>query len=221
MKQMFALLWLVLPAAADPIVSGDWSIDARALDEHRARVEACYQDASQEDNYWRARLDERKLGMEVHHELVGPLEADLDLEESWQTELEARRAQVTVNIPDYHGWASGLTSRWDYTEEQWSTPQLRGWVSTPEWRGWSARGELTTTSDSHGYLARLCKRVGRGQLQIETAVTENEHLQRRWLARYQWKLSRTASFSTSGSRTFYELEGESQDKVEANLEVHF
>lgn len=221
MKQMFALLWLVLPAAADPIVSGSWTIDAQALDENRARVEACYQDASQEDNYWRARLDERKLGVEVHHELVGPVEAGLDLEESWQTELEARRAQVTVSIPDYQGWAGGLTGRWDYAEEQWTTPQLRGWVSTPEWRGWSARGELTSTTDSHGYLARLCKRVGRGQLQIETAVVENEHLQRRWLARYQWRLGQTASFSTSGSRTFYEVEGESQDKVEANLEVHF
>ncbi|MBS2038404.1 hypothetical protein JST97_25725 [bacterium] len=221
MKRLFVMLLLALPVAAEPIVSGDWTVDAQPLEEQRARVEACYHEASQEDNYWRARLDEQKVGMEIHRELVGPLQAELDLEESWQTELEQRRAQVTVSLVDFHGWGSGLSSRWENLGEQWSTPQLRGWVSTPEWGGFSARGELTTTSDSRGYLARLCKRLGRGQLQIETAVTENEHLQRRWLARYQWKLGRNASFSTSGSRTFLESEGEVQDKVEANLEVHF
>ncbi|MFN8612410.1 MAG: hypothetical protein U0931_32995 [Vulcanimicrobiota bacterium] len=221
MKRLFAILLLTLPGGAEPIVSGEWTIEARPLDEQRAQVEACYQEANQEDNYWRARLDEQKLGMELHHELLGPLQADLDLEESWQSELDQRRAQVTLSLVDLHGWTSGLSSRWEDQGQQWSTPQLRGWVVTPQWRGWSARGEVTGDGDHHGYLARVCKRLGRGQLQLETAVTESEHLQRRWLARYQWRLNQTASFSTSGSRTFYPAEGEVQDKVEANLEVHF
>lgn len=219
MKRLFAVLWLILPAAADPIVSGDWTIDAQPVDEQHARIEACYQEASQEENYWRARLDDKKVEVSAHRDFVGPLQAEVDLEQSWQTELEKRRAQVTVSIPDYHGWATGLTSRWDYAGEQWSTPQLRGWLATPELSGWSARGELTTTSDSRGYLARLCKKVGRGQFQVETGVLESDHLQRRWLARYQWNLARGTSFSTTGSRT--ELEGAVQDKVEASLEVHF
>lgn len=219
MKRLFVVLLLVLPGAAEPIVSGDWTIDAQPLDEQRARLEACYKQASQDENYWRASLEDHKLVVGTHQRFVGPLEADVSLEESWQSELEERRAQVTVSLPDYHGWASGLTTRWDYAGEQWSTPQLRGWVATPEWGGWSARGELTTTTDSHGYLGRLCRRVGHGSLQLETAVVESEHLQRRWLARYQWNLSRGTSFSTSGSRT--EVEGEVQDKLEAQLEVHF
>lgn len=219
MKRLFVLWLLLLPAAADPIVSGDWTIDAQPVDEQHGRIEACYKEASQEDNYWRARLDDKKVEVGIRRDFVGPLQAEVDLEQSWQTELEQRRAQVTVSIPDFYGWTTGLTSRWDYAGEQWSTPQLRGWVATPELSGWSARGELTTTTDSRGYLARLCKRIGKGQLQLETAVVEAEHLQRRWLARYQWNLSRGASFSTSGSRT--ELEGTVQDKVEASLELHF
>ncbi|MBX3168891.1 MAG: hypothetical protein KF760_15890 [Candidatus Eremiobacteraeota bacterium] len=219
MKRLFALWLLAYPVTADPIVSGDWTIDAQPVEDRRARVEACYQEASQEDNYWRARLDDKKVELSARRDFVGPLQTEVELEQSWQTELEQRRAQVTLSIPDYHGWATGLTSRWDYAGEQWSTPQLRGWVATPELSGWSARGELTTTTDSRGYLARLCKRIGRGELQVETAVVESEHLQRRWLARYQWNLTRGASFSTSGSRT--RLEGTVQDKVEATLEVHF
>lgn len=219
MKRLFAVLWLALPANADPIVSGKWTLDAQPLDEHHARLEACYQEASQEDNYWRARLDDKKVEVSVQRDFVGPVQAEVDLEQSWQTELEQRRAQVTLSIPDYHGWATGLTSRWDYADQLWSTPQLRGWLATPERSGWSARGELTTTSDSRGYLARLSKRIGRGQLQVETSVVESEHLQRRWLARYQWNLAQGTRFSTTGTRT--EWEGIVQDKVEASLEVHF
>ena len=93
-----------------------------------------------------------------------------------------------------------------------------GWCGCRLGGDWCRRWR-TTTTDSRGYLGRLCRQIGHGSLQLETAVVESEHLQRRWLARYQWNLRRGISFSTSGSRT--ELEGEVQDKLEAQLEVHF
>ena len=226
MKHLFAAIWfLAAPLAAEPIVSGDWSIQAEPLEDQRARVEACWRQATESEGratLWRAALDDQKVEVGATQEL-GPVQGEATLEQDWQQELEARRASLSLRVPDYHGWDTGVAGEWDWTpdQDQWNQAMLRGWIGAPPWRGWSVRAEVAAGETTTRFTGRLSKQLGPGQLMLEAEQEQSEFWQRRWLTRYQWEIASQARLSAQGGRRWSQLDGNYQDEVEAKLEIEF
>jgi len=223
MKQMFAL-WLLgaVPLAADPILSGNWSIEAEPLEDQRARLEACWRQANEDQSVWRAALDDQKLQLGTQQQ-IGPLQGEVSVEQQWQEDLQSRRAQVSLSLPDLDGWDTGIAGQWDYSPDQdrWQPPHLRGWLAAPKWRGWTARGEIAHDPSATRLTGRVCRQVGGGQLVFEAEQIQSQLTQRRWLTRYQWELARQARVSAQGGRRWSERQGDYQDELEAKLEIQF
>lgn len=226
MKHLFAAVWLssAVPLAAQPIVSGNWTVQAQPLEDQRARLEACWrqaQESEESESMWRAALDDQKVVLATQQEW-GELEGEASLEQEWQSELQNRRATMSLSLPDLHGWETGVAGEWDWNPDQdsWKQAQLRGWLATPEWRGWSAQAEIAGDAATTRFTARLRGQVGPGQLLLETEQKQSEHWQRRWLTRYQWELA-GHTVSAQAGRSWNEVNPNYQDQIEAKWEVHF
>lgn len=159
------MLGLTGVAAADPAlppsglpIGPEIRIEAEELEERRARLHACWEDAQGESagSYWRASLDDQKLNLKLGStQQVGPVQGSYVLEQEWLDELQARRAELAVRIP-HQGWEVGVSSNLDWQsqgEDAWELqpPLVSGWVQSPAWKGWTARAswvqqdELTTS----------------------------------------------------------------------------
>lgn len=185
------------------------------------------------------------------HEELGPVRTDVSIEQEWQESLETRKAQMALSVPvqgwelgvrSQLGWQAADDDPWEV-----QPTQLGGWVKTPEWRGFRAQAswdkvDQTETSKlallrkgqkrleaevSHGpgfecLTGRFHQPLSkRSTLSLEAEQRQSDYWQRRWLARYQWKLNSSTRFSAQGSRRWSEREAEWEDKVEAMMELRF
>ena len=232
MKRLFViLLFGLVPAAADeatPVESirlGSVQVSGEPLSEGRARLNACWQAAQKEgdENYWRASLEEDKLNLQAGaHRELGPAELDVGVEQSWEEELENRKARLRLALP-FQGWVLGGAAEMDWQRPEamdWEAqPGLyQTWLESPRW--WGVRARASWQRQAQEETRQLRFDHGRGQVVAEVAHHEWT-AERRWLARFQYDLRHDARLATEVSRRWQDGWSEPESRVEARLELHF
>jgi len=229
MKQVFAwLMLLALGVAAqesDSIQAGDLELRALPLAEGKAQISACWQSARGEmgEQYWRTLLEEKKVGLQAGvQRSLGSARVDVQLEQTWQEQLESRRAQLTLSVP-YQGWTlgGGAEMDWQRPEEQEWQPHsslYQSWLETPRWHGLRAKASWQRNAQEE--TRQLAIEHDRGQWSAEVAH-EDLTARRRWLTRFHYDLRHDARLATEYSQRWQEGWSEPESRLEARFELRF
>lgn len=241
------LLLCLSPVAAQPpqtdsIQAGSILLEGEPLDDQRARLRACWQSISGDSarQYWRASLEERKWQMQwEHHQNLGEIEGEAELEREWQDQLERTRAQLALRIPQEE-FEISVNSEWtaDPANANWTT-QVKGrfwnnWRAQAAWQQAASRTQLrfslTDGSDQLeaerlvspediSYRGKLTHALGPGSLELQATRRWGEGWQNQWGAGYRCQFGDWAQLSTRGNRRWSLKTGDWQDTLEAEIQL--